>query len=117
MRGVLEMQETNATAKIPGVRDTCASCGGDPGGLVWQGLVLNGGLTAADIARLIPGAIDQRGAVHLFATGKLRGFKIGKCWVTTASQFLEDWELLQKHSRFGRGSAVRRQVVVEVAAR
>jgi hypothetical protein len=115
MRGVLEMQET--TEIRSGVRETCASCGGDPGGLVWEGVVLTGGLTAKDIAGLMPGALDQRGAVHLFATGQLRGTKVGKCWVTTASKFIEDWERLEQRARRRRGNGVRRQVVVEVKAR
>jgi hypothetical protein len=113
------MQETKPTLRsTPGVRYTCASCGGDPAGLIWQGIVLSGVLTAADIASLAPGALDQRGVVHLFNTGKLRGAKLGKCWVTTASQFIEDWELLQKQTiRVRRSKRVRRKVVVEVMAR
>jgi hypothetical protein len=117
MKGVLKMQDTTDPRDNLGIRESCASCGGDPGGLVWEGVILTGALTAADLARLAPGAIDHRGAVRLFATGKIRGVKIGKCWVTTASRFIEDWQLLEKRSRRVRQKRQRRRIVVDVAAR
>lgn len=112
------MQETTELrSATPGLRETCASCGGDPGGMVWEGVILTGALTAADIAGLMPGAIDQRGAVRLFATGQFRGTKIGKCWVTTASRFIEDWDRLERRARRRGRTRMRRPVVIEVPAR
>jgi len=112
------MQGTTGSTASRGIRHDCAICGGDPGGLVWQGIVLSGCLTTEDIAALMPGAITPRGVVHLFATGKLRGAKIGKHWVTTASDFIADWETLQRNSRRRRNQVrTRRAVVVEVARR
>jgi hypothetical protein len=55
--------------------------------------------------------------VRLFATRKIRGVKLGKCWVTTASRFIEDWQLLEKRSRRVRQKRQRRRIVVDVAAR
>lgn len=119
MKGVLEMQRktlapTNKTNKKPRVRETCATCGGDPGGLVWEGVVLSGVLTAADIALLMSGAIEQRGIVHLFATGRLRGTKLGKWWVTTASKFIEDWERIEGYTPSHRRRRARKKAAAEV---
>ena len=112
------MRGTNSTiTSTSGVSETCASCGGDPGGSVWEGKVLMGILTVDDIVALAPGALDHRAVVHLFRTGGLRGTKLGRFWVTKASWFIEDWDRLERDSHRVRSKRVRRQVVVEVAAR
>src|SRR5437762_2578999 len=49
------VRNANATSVI---RHDCATCEGDPGDLIWQGLALTGVLTAADIAVLMPGALN-----------------------------------------------------------
>lgn len=113
------MQDMNATLGTKqGIRFTCATCGGDPGGLVWQGAVLQGSLTAADIAMLMPTLFNARTAGHLFTSGKLRGSRVGKCWSTTASDFIEDWDRLQRSSSRRRSTPKpRRAAVVEVKRR
>ena len=90
---------------------TCASCGGDPGGLVWEGIVLTGPLTSSDITALLRGALDHRGVVRLFRTRKLRGLKLGHHWVTRASVFIEDWQRLEARTPIRRARAMR---IVEV---
>jgi hypothetical protein len=102
-----------ATTASQSVLDTCAACGGDPGGLVWEGLVLVGLLKVDDILTVTGGAVDRRTIVRLFRTGELRGSKFGKRWVIRASQFVADWKRLE---RAGPGRVRRRAPAQEVIA-
>ena len=90
----------------PRVLDKCVSCGGDPGGLAWEGVVLLGLLTSQDITALLHGALDHRGVVRLFTTGTLHGTKVGGRWVIRASQFVADWSCLEQVGK----PAARRQL-------
>lgn len=104
-----------------GVADTCAQCGGDPGGLIWEGIVLKGILTQFDVERLLNGALDHRQVVRLFTTKRLQGTKAGRVWVIRASQFITDWDRFERMGRVpvGRKLAIRRaeKNVIEVVAR
>lgn len=98
-----------------GLGETCAACGGDPGGLVWEGMVLRGVLSATDIAVLLRDTLPYRSVVRLFASGQLHGFKLGKQWQIRASQFIKDWEYLEAASCGG--PAFRTRPLFEVTAR
>jgi hypothetical protein len=96
------------------IRTTCASCGGDPGGLIWEGVVLNGMLTAEDIVELCGGALNHRAVVRLFATRQLSGVKLGKFWVIRTSQFIDDWNTLEnRRLNWTKKSRARRAVVID----
>ena len=71
------MQEQDNDEHV-GLRDTCAACGGDHGGILFEGRALKGILTHFDIERLLEGALDHRQVVRLFTTRWLRGTKYGR---------------------------------------
>ena len=100
------------------VQATCASCGGDPGGLLWEGFVLLGLLSVNDLVTLFHGALDHRTITRLFRTGQFHGTKLGKRWVIRASQFIADWDKLERAGgiSFSRKIA-RNQRVITVVAR
>jgi hypothetical protein len=112
MKGVLEMQGKPTTARV---LTTCASCGGDPGGLIFEGLVLVGVLTPDDIVVILRNTIDRRTVLRLLRSDELQGRKLGKSWVIEASQFIADWGRLRRQRHIAtRPSRARRPVVVEV---
>jgi hypothetical protein len=96
---------------------TCKSCGGDPGGIVFEGLVLTGMLTADDIVALLRGALDRRTVVRLFTKRILHGTKVKRQWLTRASHFVADWEQFEARCRLPVRVAPTRATVVEVARR
>ncbi len=99
-----------------GLRQTCAACGGDPGGLVWEGMVIQGVLSATDITVLLRETVPYRSVVRLFTSGQLHGFKLGKQWQIRASQFLKDWEHIE-HAASGNRPGLRPLALPEVTAR
>ena len=113
------MQDLQSTSdNAPRLTDTCASCGGDPGGMVWEGLVLAGLLSVDDIVALLHGALDHRGVVRLFTVGRLHGTKMTGAWMIRASQFLADWRRLEQTSSPSvRRRHARRGRIVEVVQR
>jgi hypothetical protein len=113
------MQELNEPAEAPGVSTTCASCGGDPGGLVWEGVVLRSVLTVEDLALLLRGAFDRRTLVRYFTAGQLHGLMAGRSYVIRASAFIADWTRFEQLGRVpsGRRRAITAPRVVKVAAR
>lgn len=104
------------TQDQPRLLAACRSCGGDPGGLLFEGFVLTGILTADDIVALLHGAIDRRGTVRLFTRGLLHGTKLGKVWTIRASQFVADWAQLEARP-YSPTRRPRRRAVVEVVRR
>lgn len=104
------------TQDQPRILAACNACGGDPGGLLFEGLILTGMLTADDIVALLHGAVDRRAVVRLFTKGVLRGRKIGKTWVIRASVFVADWAELESRPRSPARMA-RKPLIVEVARR
>lgn len=105
--------------KDSAVSATCASCGGDPGGLVWEGFVLSGALTAPVIANeLFGGALNERAVARLFKNEKLRGLKVGKNWAALPSHFVEDVAKLERGARIAaRTPRARRKRVVDIPAK
>ena len=106
----------------PRVLATCKSCGGDPGGIVFEGLVLTGMLTVEDIVALLRGALDRRTVVRMFTRRILCGTKVKRQWLIRASQFVADWEQLESRSRIAVRAtrphiAAARPQIVEVARR
>lgn len=112
------MQEPDDLTKTPGISTTCASCGGDPGGMVWEGVVLRSVLTVEDLVLLLRGAFDRRTLVRYFTAGQLHGLLAGRSYVIRASAFIADWT---RFEQLGRVPARRRRAqaasVVEVVSR
>lgn len=103
----------------PRILAACRSCGADPGGLLFEGLVLTGILTADDIVALLRGAMDRRAVVRLFTKRVLHGTTLGgRQWMIRASQFVEDWEHYEGRTALAvRAAAPSRRRVVEVIRR
>ena len=103
------MQEQEMT----GVTDTCTNCGQDLGGLIWEGYALRGLLRATDIVTLTNGGLDVRTVGRMFRGRQFHGLKPGKCWLVRASQFITDWEALERSAStsFSRRLARGRNVV------
>lgn len=59
----------------------------------FEGYELPALLTAEDIATIV-GFVSRRTVVQWFASGRLRGRKLGKRWVMTSSAFVAEWEIL-----------------------
>ncbi len=95
--------------------ETCAACGGYPGGIIWEGVVLSGVLTAHDIVVLVRGALPYRSVVRLFTTGQLRGTRPGKVWQIRASQFVKDWDSIERSARALPMLPAARQIVEAIA--
>ena len=104
------------TQDQPRMLAACNACGGDPGGLPFEGLVLTGFLTADDIVALLRGAVDRRCVVRLFTKKLLHGSRPGKTWVIRASQFVADWAELEARP-YSPLRLPRRRAIVEVARR
>lgn len=99
----------------PRVLSNCKSCGGDPGGVVFEGLILTGMLTADDIVALLRGAKNRRAINRLFVDRILHGTKLGgRNWLIRSSQFVTDWE---HHERREVPIRAARPTTVEVARR
>lgn len=62
----------------------------------FEGYDLPAFLTAQDIHTLLGGIVARRTVVRWFATGQLKGFRPGRSWVIRATQFVSDWEALER---------------------
>lgn len=79
-----------------GVRTRCVLCGGDPGGIVWEGYVLPAVLRIDDIRTMLDEIVERKTILRWFNTRVLNGTKLGKGWAIRASQFVADWEALEQ---------------------
>jgi hypothetical protein len=104
------------TQDQPRVLATCASCGRDPGGILFEGFVLTGFLRADDIVTILRGALDRRQVVKLFTRRILHGTQpTGRQWFIRASQFVADWEHFEQRTKIALKAARPRSL--EVAGR
>ncbi len=74
--------------------------------IVFEGYDLPAFLTAEDIHALLGGIVARRTVVRWFASGQLKGFRPGRRWVIRASQFVSDWEALERSTPGLRGARV-----------